>query len=1037
MTSAAEKDWKSEFGVDAAPPPRFFAAKQELDATVPQAHLLRRAFDDLKVDGILCADHSPLVYFKKIKRLAPKAVYELHRQFWNHGGAPVLVLISDDQVQVYSGMTGPAADAQSDGNLPSLVTTLDRVTSSLREFLTSVESGEFFRKNFRYFNPAQRVDRDLLDNLKSTRDKLGAASRRRIPDAVLDSLLCRLVFTCYLFDRNVIGESYLSSLDIKSASHLRDVLNIQPRSEAKGALYRLFKKLGEDFNGDLFSDGLDAEASVILDRHIKTLNDFFQGTTVQTGQGSFWPYDFGFIPIETISAIYERFLKATDQQAGAFYTPRFLAEVVLDTALKDCPALIGKRFLDPACGSGIFLVGLFNRIAEEWKQANPAARNDKKARELMRLLRESLFGVDISETACRIAAFSLYLAYLDQLSPRDIQELQQRGRALPKLIVSRDRSSAEVDSGNIRCADFFDEDVEFPSDVALVIGNPPWGGIAKEDTLAGKWCAAHGKPLPDKQIAAAFVWKAVEHVAAEGRICFVLPHGVLFNHSTTAIPFQKAWVRTHAIDRVLNLADLRFLLFETAIHPAVVVSYRRSAPADVSHRIDYWAPKADWTVTKAEVITVAPQDRTGLTVGELLEDLDGPDAPQIWKQRYWATARDWRLLDRLSLFPRLRDIVRQPRERSSEKRWLMAEGFQPFGKNDPATSLKTLTLPGRKFIPATANALDLFLLEGDCDTLPSKTVEVRRLIRSTDIFRGPHVLVTKGFTSIAFADFDVSFRHALRGINGPSEDRELLMFLTAYLRTPLARYYLFHTSSNWGIYRPEVHVEEVLRVPFPQPDDLPNTARSWQIVHEVATLIDSAAERTAANFLSRENVIREVSAGIESLVNEYFDVLPMEKALIDDTTEFTIPSIQPTQSRMPVETVKPSSASQHEAYRDCLCDLLNGWAKRGPFVVRGEVYSSQSLGIGMAVLEKVERAATASPMGETEVDLLKALDRLRKAMPPTQATLDLVRGVMVFDQNRLYLVKPIGQRHWTQTAAMNDADEIAGTILMQPQREHA
>ena len=49
----------------------------------------------------------------------------------------------------------------------------------------------------------------------------------------------------------------------------------------------------------------------------------------------------------------------------------------------------------------------------------------------MRLLRESLFGVDISLTACRITAFSLYLAYLDQLSPPDIQALQKKGGHCP------------------------------------------------------------------------------------------------------------------------------------------------------------------------------------------------------------------------------------------------------------------------------------------------------------------------------------------------------------------------------------------------------------------------------------------------------------------------------------------------------------------------------------------------------------------------------------------------------------------------------
>src|SRR5207253_10026625 len=54
------------------------------------------------------------------------------------------------------------------------------------------------------------------------------------------------------------------------------------------------------------------------------------------------------------------------KKTGAFYTPRFLAEMVLDVALEGMSSLLDKRFLDPACGSGIFLVGLFNRLAEEW-----------------------------------------------------------------------------------------------------------------------------------------------------------------------------------------------------------------------------------------------------------------------------------------------------------------------------------------------------------------------------------------------------------------------------------------------------------------------------------------------------------------------------------------------------------------------------------------------------------------------------------------------------------------------------------------------
>jgi hypothetical protein len=802
MSATTINDWRAEFGVEASKPPRFFSGSDDIELTTPQGHLIRRAFDVLKVNGILCADHSPLIYFKLVNQITQQAVFDLHRQFWNHSGAPLLVLITSDRIHVYSGMTKPTPIATSQPDLPSLVTTIDRVADALKEFIVAVESGEFFRRYQRSFDPTHRVDRHLLDNLQNARTKLGTAARKRIPTDVLDALLCRLVFTCYLFDRKVIGENYLADLKIRDAKHLRDLLSLSPATKAKQALYKLFDQLRKDFNGDLFSRDLTDEKEMIQDQHIAVLNKFFQGTDVVTGQAAFWPYDFEFIPIETISAIYERFLKENDEQKGAFYTPRFLAEVVLDTALEGFDSLIGKRFFDPACGSGIFLVGLFNRIAEEWRQTNPTARNDRRATELMRLLRESLFGVDISRTACHIAAFSLYLAYLDQLSPPDIQALQRKGKALPQLVAGTAKSSA---AGNIRCADFFSDGIEFPTDVTLVVGNPPWGSIATSETPAGIWCKNHGHPIPDKQIAAAFAWKAARHIAASGRVCFLLPHGVIFNHGTTAIPFQTAWVKSHEIERVINLADLRFLLFEKAIHPAITVSYRQYPPRDTKRTIEYWTPKADWTVTRTEVITISPQDRTTVTVEELLRDLASPDAPQIWKNRHWATPRDWRLLDRLMSLPRLRDIVSQPRDPGPTKRWLMAEGFQPFGANDPETSRKRLTLPSRRFIPARSSAIDLFILPDDCKQLPSSTIDVRRLHSSPSIFKAPHVLVAKGFTSVAFADFDVSFRHALRGISGPKTDNDLLAFLAAYLCSSLARYFLFHTSSNWGIYRPEVH----------------------------------------------------------------------------------------------------------------------------------------------------------------------------------------------------------------------------------------
>lgn len=408
MTANTAQNWRKDFGLDNRKPPGFFSSTDDLGPTVPQAHVLRKAFELLKLDGILCTENSPLIYFKQVSNITPDKVLKLHRQFWNHGGAPILALISNDHVHIYSGMSRPVPAHEEQEKPPSLVETLNRVSGTLREFLASVESGEFFHRNAVSFNPNHRVDRDLLNNLKDTREILDEITQRNIAPEVLDALLCRMVFACYLFDRGVINGSYLQKAGIKNTSHLRDVLAIQPTGDAKGRLYNLFQRLGKDFNGDLFSDNLDTEEKKITNKHIQALNDFFQGTQVRSGQQSFWPYDFSAIPVETISAIYEHFLKAPDHQAGAFYTPRFLAEVVLDIALEKFGSLIGKKFLDPACGSGVFLVGLFIRIAEEWKQANPKARNDRRGRELIELMKNSLFGADINPTACRITAFSLY-----------------------------------------------------------------------------------------------------------------------------------------------------------------------------------------------------------------------------------------------------------------------------------------------------------------------------------------------------------------------------------------------------------------------------------------------------------------------------------------------------------------------------------------------------------------------------------------------------------------------------------------------------
>lgn len=1042
MSTGAAKDWRRAFGIHNWKPPSYFASKAEIDAagsSAPQAHALRRAFDRLALSGVLCLHNNPVVYFKEVASIQSDQVDALHKQFWNQGLAPILVLIDERDVHIYSGLTRPT-DVPSLDTDNRLVDRLDRVAdaAAIRQLVLSLESGDFFRVHAKSFDPKQRVDRDLLRNLQATRTALAAATTRRLDSAVLDALLCRIVFVCYLFDRNVIGTSYLESIGVRKADHLRDILAREKR-QAKNQLYTLFKRLGDDFNGDLFSENLDAEARHIATKHLEILDRFLHGTDVVSGQGAFWPYDFEMIPIETISAIYEHFLKAENpegkKKAGAFYTPRFLAEVALDMALDGIDTLLDKRFLDPACGSGIFLVGIFNRLAEEWKRNNPNARYDRRASSLIAILRDNVAGVDVNPTACKIAAFSLYLALLDQLSPPDIQELQRKGKMLPRLL--RSPEDRPTNSGTtIYCGDFFSEDGQVPNGNDVVFGNPPWASLAGPVTTAEAWCDSHTLPVPNRQLATAFVWKAAQHQKPGGRVCFVLPHGVLFNHQRKALEFQRAWLERHALDVVLNLADMRFNLFEAAVGPALVVRYRKDSPSVRDHRVKYLVPKTSWSISQAELISVVPEDRTEVRLSDVLVDLKKHDASPQWKERFWGTPRDWKLLDRLRDLPPLSDTVGQQPSRG-QHRWLIAEGIQPVGNSDDPSAAKTIKLPSKLFVSARVIGSELLLSQSDCDKLSEPEYEVRSGSNTnTDVFKGPHVLVTKGLR-VSFADFAVSFQDAIKGIHGPREDRDLLIFLAAYLRSPIARYFLFHTSSRWGIERTDIRLAEVLKVPFPLPQQskFPKDAR--RLVAAVVKKVDAFAEAGRAVLSDREDAIRRLQVECDAILYEYFDIIDVERALIEDTETVVIESILPKRASVSLPTLKEATADYRKHYLDTLCHTLNDWAREGPYRVHGRTHASSSSGVATVILDRTRNGPLPFSAENDDAALLSVLDTLQRNFAKELGSIELLRGVKVFDQESLYLFKPLAQRFWTRTAALNDADDIATTVLMRSRKERA
>ena len=98
-------------------------------------------------------------------------------------------------------------------------------------------------------------------------------------------------------------------------------------------------------------------------------------------------YSFKDLPVELISHVYQLFVKDT---ATAVYTPPFLVRLMLDEALswERLDRLVERKevILDPACGSGVFLVEAYKRLVLHWRSRNEWRKPTK--RDLKKLLKK-------------------------------------------------------------------------------------------------------------------------------------------------------------------------------------------------------------------------------------------------------------------------------------------------------------------------------------------------------------------------------------------------------------------------------------------------------------------------------------------------------------------------------------------------------------------------------------------------------------------------------------------------------------------------
>ncbi len=996
--------------------------------------MLRRAWTTLSLDLVICVNGVPTLFRTTRKqKLADGDLQKLHKQFWNQGLASVLLVIDPLRAYLLSGLEPPqsAKDlGESGAPMNALVRILTDVSDSDYEAVfNSVANGEFYRRYSEKFKSEGLVDQELTLNL-------GALSRllrdekhgHPVPEDIAHNFICRLLFTCYLVDRGVYR---LPDSEAESGSPLHVALASQLKGKAATYLYDVFRQLKRKFNGSMFDQNLGEEEDLISP-HIGRIVDFLQRGDVASGQRSlgFWAYDFRMIPVETISGVYENFLTKDDRKGkGAHYTPRLLAEMTLDVASEGTPDWDQLRYFDPCCGSGVFLVTLFNRLATSWELKNErkgrkAGDYQSKVEALMGILENQIRGMDIKASACTLTSFSLYVAFLDSFEPSDIEIFEQHGNKLPKILK---KNGSVPDIPVIHCGDslaatrFRDE----PFD--RVIGNPPWGGTA-------------GRGSNDPSFR--FVEKADEWLKPDGEACLLLPSKNFLN--ITNETKQARWLRNHRVERVVQLADFRHILFASAIAPCMIVRFA-NVEAGKDHSIIYDTPKYDLSSRRKGFVRITSNDRKLIPQAQLLHAAtEGKNAHVLWKQFFWGTPRDRRLLRYLDGFGKIDDLAG---EDDRGKRWIKGHGIEPNTSGKSPIPKEPWWTEDFRFVGSRQKALKsgYFLRKEDAPFVGTKFKSLRRSPENTIIFKAPLVLASGGFNKIVFSDFDVLFQHSLRAIHGPPEDEALLLFLTAYLQSNLAKYYCFHTSSKLGIERDVVRFEELLRLPFPLPADAP-AENAQAIVDEIAASLrkeKAALEELAPKFSDAPTapewlaLRRERAAGLrerfQPLIYQYFGLLEPEQALIEDAVHLFLPSsTPPNPDNIQLATLTPLANAASipgyseglRTYADTLTETLNDWAKerRSDWRVNAGGWIDEPSGLAMMRLKIVPKAEKRS--FSPKLDGSGLWPRIHDALADKRVAVHFEREIIGFVGPEFFILRPQTLDQWSRTRALNDADEF-------------
>ena len=496
----------------------------------------------------------------------------LHRDVWRQGLAPLLYIAWPTRVDVLTCARGPDfwnSDSEDYSYEPverigDAAHTAAAVNAALQEkrrrfSALRLADGTFWDdpRNEQLAKHSEGAHELLIQAVVEADEAIGGQD-----DPVLRRLLMLTVLIKYLEDRSVFSrkKNWFGQFS-KGATTFFEVL----QQGRPNDVLRLLRVLEDRFNGDVFA--LPEEPSARLTKkRLRTFAKMVGARTLKRQRYLWEQFSFRHLPVEVISHLYQRFVR---DGHGAVYTPPFLAALLLDHAMPYDKLRGTERVLDPACGSGVFLVGAFRRLVNAWCRRN--RWRPPTVETLKSILRRSIFGIDLDPEAVDLAVFSLALAVCDSLKPN---------------VIWRDLSFDPLRDLNIIEGDFFsyvacpdaEEFGAWPAEFDVLVGNPPFESQLSEAgrTLDEAMRKERGA-LPDKQAAYLFLEQGFKTLKRTGSLCLIQPHG--FMHNKKAEAFRQRVFERHQVPAVLDFVSIR-KLYDGADPKTVAILAQSKKPAE-------------------------------------------------------------------------------------------------------------------------------------------------------------------------------------------------------------------------------------------------------------------------------------------------------------------------------------------------------------------------------------------------------------------------------------------------------------------------